>query len=80
MIPYGTMKVRLRTARDLGKQLRAARKRAGLTLVECAGANGVGVRFLSELERGKETAALGLALRVAHSLGVELVIENSENE
>lgn len=60
------------SARELGAILREARKRAGLTLVECAGANGVGVRFLSELERGKETAALGLALRIARSLGVEI--------
>ena len=70
----------IRTARDFGARVRAARKRAGLTLVECAGANGVGVRFLSELERGKETAALGLALRVARSLGLELLIENSESK
>ncbi len=60
------------TPEDLGKTLRAARKRQGMTLVECAGANGVGVRFLSELERGKATAELGLALRVAASLGVRL--------
>jgi len=66
------MATTIASARDLGAVIRAARKRAGLTLAECAGANGVGVRFLSELERGKESAALGLALRVARSLGVEL--------
>jgi HTH-type transcriptional regulator / antitoxin HipB len=60
------------TAREFGARIRTARKRAGLTLVECAGANGVGVRFLSELERGKETASLGLALRVARSLGLRV--------
>jgi transcriptional regulator with XRE-family HTH domain len=64
----------LLTTKDLGRAIRAARKRSGLTLVQCAGANGVGVRFLSELERGKETAAVGLALRVARSLGLELVL------
>jgi transcriptional regulator with XRE-family HTH domain len=67
------MNAGISTARDLGRAIRAARKRAGLTLIECAGSNGVGVRFLSELERGKETAAVGLALRVARSLGLELV-------
>ena len=66
------MKLDVTTARDFGSSLRAARKRAGLTLVECAGANGVGVRFLSELERGKATAELGLALRVARSLGIRI--------
>jgi transcriptional regulator with XRE-family HTH domain len=59
-------------SKDLGAAIRAARKRLGLTLVECAGSNGVGVRFLSELERGKETAELGLSLRVARSLGIRL--------
>ena len=66
------MSNRILTARDFGALVRRARKNAGLTLVECAGANGVGVRFLSELERGKETAEMGLALRVARSLGIEL--------
>ena len=60
------------TAGELGALIREARKRAGLTLAECAGVNGVGIRFLSELERGKETAKLGLALRVAASLGIRL--------
>ncbi|HEX6766763.1 MAG TPA: hypothetical protein VF103_14815 [Polyangiaceae bacterium] len=62
----------LLTPRDFGAIVRGARKSAGLTLVECAGANGVGVRFLSELERGKETAEIGLALRIARSLGIEI--------
>jgi transcriptional regulator with XRE-family HTH domain len=60
------------TATDLGRAIRDARRKLGMTLVQCAGANGVGVRFLSELERGKETAALGLALRVATSVGIRL--------
>jgi HTH-type transcriptional regulator/antitoxin HipB len=62
----------IRTAKDLGLVIRAARKRAGLTQAECAGANGIGVRYLSELERGKESAAIGPALRVAASLGIRL--------
>jgi len=70
----------LMNARDFGSLIRDARKRAGLTLVECAGANGVGVRFLSELERGKETAALGLAIRVARSLGIRIRASLPEGE
>jgi len=62
----------LTTPRDLGALIRLARKKAGMTLAECAGVNGVGIRFLSELERGKESAKLGLALRVAASLGIRL--------
>ena len=77
MFPYGTVQP-ITTAEDFGKAIRAARKRLGLTLAECAGANGVGMRFLSELERGKETAELGLALRVAASLGLSLRVGNDE--
>jgi transcriptional regulator with XRE-family HTH domain len=73
IVPNGTMK--LKTARDLGKAIRTARKGAGLTLEQCAGVSGVGVRFLSELERGKDGAQLGLALRVAASLGIALTAE-----
>jgi transcriptional regulator with XRE-family HTH domain len=65
-------RTQITSARELGSYIREARKRAGLTLAECAGVNGVGIRFLSELERGKETAELGLALRVAASLGIRL--------
>jgi len=74
------MQSTLTTAREFGELIRTARKRAGLTLVECAGANGVGVRFLSELERGKETASLGLALRVARSLGLRIRVSPPEAE
>jgi transcriptional regulator with XRE-family HTH domain len=38
----------IRTPTDLGAAIRAARKRAGLTLAECAGANGVGIRCAQE--------------------------------
>jgi len=66
----------VRTAADFGRVIRVTRKRLGLTLAECAGANGVGIRFLSELERGKETAEVGLALRVATSLGLRLEVKS----
>lgn len=42
-------------ARDLGQLVRQRRQAVGLTLRDAAGMAGVGVRFLSELERGKAT-------------------------
>ena len=36
---------------------------------------GVGVRFLSELERGKSTLQLGLAIHILQLFGFELRIE-----
>jgi len=64
----------IRSARDLGALLRRARKAEGLTQAEAAALAGVGVRFLSELERGKETAELGLVLRVCTRFGLDVVV------
>lgn len=62
----------IRTPEDLGLQIRAARKAQGLTQAELADIAGVGTRFVSELERGKDTARLGLALDIARLAGVDL--------
>jgi HTH-type transcriptional regulator / antitoxin HipB len=61
----------VRTAADLGAALRARRKAQGLTLEQVSGLSGLGMRFLSELERGKATAELGKALEVAALLGLD---------
>lgn len=62
---------------DIGQAIRAARKRQGLTLVNCAAANGVSVRFLSELERGKPGASLGAVLKIARSVGLHLFLDDA---
>ena len=59
-----------------GAALRAARRARGLRLEDVAFGAGVGPRFISELERGKATARLGEALRVAGSLGLGIVVED----
>lgn len=41
-------------------------------------AAGVGLRFIVDLERGKSTVQLGLALRVAHAVGMRLVLARDE--
>jgi HTH-type transcriptional regulator/antitoxin HipB len=65
------------TPEHLGHALRKARKARGLRLEDLALAAGVGVRFLSELERGKPTVRLAETLRVAAALGVRLTLEDS---
>lgn len=62
---------------DIGRAIRAARKKQKLTLVQCAAANGVSVRFLSELERGKPGASIGAALKIARSVGLRLFVEDA---
>ncbi|MDE2973408.1 MAG: helix-turn-helix domain-containing protein [Gemmatimonadota bacterium] len=63
------------TTEELGRIIRAARRAQGLRQNQLAGAAGVGVRFLSELERGKSTARVGKALAVLEALGCKVRIE-----
>jgi HTH-type transcriptional regulator/antitoxin HipB len=60
--------------------LRAARKQQGLTQKELAGLCGVGTRFLSELERCKESCELGKTLLVIKMLGIKLLTQALYNE
>jgi y4mF family transcriptional regulator len=59
-------------SKSLGSLVRHERKAQGLTQEELAGLTGVGVRFVRELEAGKETCQVGLALQVARALGLVL--------
>lgn len=65
--------LQIRSPEDLGHQIRAARKAQGLTQAQLAETAGVGTRFVSELERGKETARLGLSLEIARLVGIDIL-------
>ena len=60
--------------KTLGKLIKRYRKSMGLTQLDAAGLCGVGERFLSELERGKDTASLGKTLQVLKRLGLKVEI------
>lgn len=60
------------TAEELGRRVRQRRKTAALRQQELAALAGVGIRFVSELEKGKETLELGRVIRVLETLGLEL--------
>ncbi len=62
------------SAKDLGQAIRNAREAMKLRQAEAALLCGVGVRFLSDLENGKETARLGQTLKVINGLGLALTI------
>jgi len=62
----------IRSAQQLGRALRAARKQLGLTQPQLALAAGVGVRFIVDLEAGKPTLRLESVLRVIDALGGEI--------
>lgn len=59
----------------IGDAIRTRRKQQGVTQAECAALCGVGVRFISNLENGKETAEVGKVLHVLRSLGLEMNIQ-----
>lgn len=57
---------------DIGNFIRTTRKQQGLRQNELAAAANVGVRFLIELEGGKDTAQIGKVLSVLQALGIQL--------
>ena len=60
------------TPAALGQVVRDTRKASGLRQDQLAGAAGVGLRFVVDLEAGKPTAQLGKTLQVLAALGVAL--------
>lgn len=64
----------LTNTKQLGDIIRKVRKRQKLTQEQLAAACGVGVRFIRELEQGKESCYIGKALLVIKMLGISLEI------
>lgn len=70
-ITYGAV----RSASELGRLVRAHRKHRRLTLETVSGLGNLSTRFLSEFERGKETAEIGKVLKALRTLGLEVIIQ-----
>jgi HTH-type transcriptional regulator / antitoxin HipB len=62
------------TPQDIGKLIRSARKRLGVTQKDLALTSGTGLRFVIDLEKGKETCEIGKALTVIQTLGIKLTL------
>lgn len=65
---------------SLGNLIRAERKRQGLTQEQLAALAGVGVRFVRELEKGKESCQIGLAFQVLVTLGMSVHVSRRGSE
>lgn len=65
-------------ADDFGAAIRERRRALDYTQSEIAKVSGVGTMFVSQLERGKPTAELGKALRVAAMLGLNVRFDTRE--
>jgi y4mF family transcriptional regulator len=70
--PFDVLAMEIDSAQTFGIAVKRARTSQKLTQSELAFATGTGVRFIVDLERGKPTCQLGLALRVASMLGINL--------
>lgn len=66
-------------SKNLGILIRGERKAQGLTQEQLAGLTGTGIRFIRELEAGKESCQLGRALHVMAVLGLRVSISNRED-
>ncbi len=60
--------------KTLGELIRKERKSQKLTQEELAALAGVGVRFIRELEHGKESCRIGLAIQVMQTLGLSIAV------
>lgn len=62
------------TSQQIGRMIRDTRKILGVTQKDLALTSGTGLRFIIELEKGKETCEIGKALRVLQTLGIRLTL------
>jgi y4mF family transcriptional regulator len=65
-------------AMSLGNEIKELRKRARLSQMELAERAGVGLRFVRELERGKETVRLDKVNQVLRLLSREVGVVKHE--
>ena len=62
------------TPTEIGALVRDTRKRLGVTQKDLAMTAGTGLRFVIDLEKGKETCELGKSLRILQTLGITLTL------
>jgi HTH-type transcriptional regulator / antitoxin HipB len=62
------------TPHEIGALIRETRKRLRVTQKDLALTAGTGLRFVIDLEKGKETCELGKSLRVLQTLGITLAL------
>ena len=76
MFPFGNIveDIVKYTPAQIGGMIRDTRKSMGVTQKDLALTSGTGLRFIIELEKGKETCELGKALRVLQTLGIKLTL------
>ena len=77
--PIRNMKT-IANSKNLGAEIRAERKRIGVTQKQLAMTAGVGLRYLIELERGKATARMEGVFKVLQALGLKMSVSNPADD
>ncbi len=67
------------TPSSVGEAVRAARKALNVTQKDLALTSGTGLRFITDLEKGKPTCQLGKVLTVLNTLGITMTIALPES-
>ncbi|MBE6452483.1 MAG: helix-turn-helix transcriptional regulator [Alphaproteobacteria bacterium] len=67
--------MRIKNIKDIASKIKDERKKQNLTQTQLAGLCNVGLRFIVDLEAGKETCQIGKVLLVLDVLGINLVVE-----
>ncbi len=68
------MELAIVTVADLGLCIRAVRRSSRVRLDDLAATAGLSKQFVSDVEHGKETVQLGLALKVLAELGLPVTL------
>ena len=69
---------KLKDITAIGAKIRSSRRAQGVSQETLAGLAGTGQRYISELERGKETARIREMLKVLDALGAGLYIADQK--
>lgn len=84
IFPFGNVRFNnmdIRNPIDISVAVKKRRKSLSLTQAECATFCGVGLRFFSELENGKQSLHLGKVMQVLQMLGLKMqIIGNEESK
>ena len=62
------------TPKQIGDLIKRTRKSLGVTQKDLALTSGTGLRFIIDLEKGKETCEIGKALTILQTLGIKLTL------
>lgn len=67
--------MRIRDSKELGEEIKMKRKSLGYTQTDISMRTGLSASFISEVERGKETAEIGKVLLLLSILGLNVLVE-----